>query len=159
METKRRLINQLNREPPGATNRCNDKSEWVETTTIQPRQRPKPCRGKPHTTSNPDISSSTLLPVDSVHQQTYNLLNIGVGSTSMTRSLDSGRLPNGQVDNSNPFGDDFSKMTPFQLKGVASADTSTVPVANISTTQRLYPSLQENLVEGPPTSHQVWFII
>lgn len=156
------------------SSRTNNKADWVETTTIQPRQRPKPSHHptqsnyKPHAASTPDVCRAALSALSkpgeqSLSHQGFDLLGISdssaaTASSSMTRSLDSGsgRLSSCHPldsGSSNPFGDDFSKLTQFQLQGGgnspasftvgASTSTAGAPVSQQLTSNKssLYPDL------------------
>lgn len=79
-----------------------DRSDWVETTSIRPRERPKASRAPrqlPPSSPNFDAVDSAPAPMPSM------------------ASIDSGRQTHAGRVSSNPFDDDFGKYDPGLLVG------------------------------------------
>lgn len=112
--------------------RVPDQSEWVETTTVRPRERPKagkhlqPPQSHPHhaptvaftATQNTSQPAMQSLPPGSA-VPVANMLDFGSALPTMTRSLDA------SSHRASPFGDDFSQFD----AGMFSVGASSTPAA------------------------------
>lgn len=118
------------RAPPSSSrdhsHRSADKTEWVETTTIRPRERPKAGRTlKPlHTTSNYDVTD---------HSSRFTVADVA--------SIDSSVHTSGGKMTTSPFEDDFSQYNPSGLLmntrqsenwTVSGFEDSFIPTVNLS---------------------------
>lgn len=115
-----------------------DMTEWVETTTVRPRERPKP--GKPLQpptiiTPAPEPTSTHSLAQRPHHIEslqtvpTADLLGVASQPNSMHRSLDSSLGTFTCHSSTSPFGDDFSQYVPqakaLPATNIASVDSHT----------------------------------
>lgn len=143
MENKQNELSRSKRDSSTATKSVN-RQDWVETTTIQPRERPKAGRRTPNHTSSahaPVAQPSVVVtsePNDNQcgNTQTYeqnnmftvnqtapdnsataDLLGLFDKPSAMTQSLDStlSSPPSNGFSSTNPFGDDFGKLQPSQI--------------------------------------------
>ena len=137
-------------------------SDWVETTTVRPRERPK--AGRHLQVQQQPPQTVPAAPVSDYYQTIYHqaptqnqtvtthqnigtvpvadILDLSGGSqaSSMTRSLDSTRSGHVRTYSASPFGDDFSTLDPRLIH--QSAGASSTP-AGLNTAQ-----------PGPPTNHK-----
>lgn len=91
-----------------------DKSDWVETTTVRPRERPragKNLQQQPPVTA-PQLNRYSQASTHTRSIPSVDLLGLSPQTTSMTRSLDSTKTTPMFASVTNPFGDDFGKFDP-----------------------------------------------
>lgn len=164
--------NESRQRKESSTFRTVDRSDWVETTTVQPRQRPK--AGKALAvpqissnmlhSSNPEISSQSQVTFMRQTEPAASMDLLGLHSSSqMSHSLDFNSAPktltsNGQFGggSSNPFGDDFGKLAPSQIYQNNGLSSSYNDISNYSTnvpTTGFEDSFASLSVSGP--RHQV----